>query len=399
MFGSRGDDRMHGLSGNDRLLGFSGDDVLMGGTGTDSLYGGFGEDRLLGGTDNDYLNGGFGNDTLDGGIGNDLLDGGLGNDIYTLNIGDGRDQIVDCFGKNTIRFGDNISLENIHLERVGKSLVIQYSDNDKVTMNNAFNSSFFHRMFNRSEVSVEFSDASIMTLDELRELVPVHISGDRWSNRIYGADQKDIISGMGGNDRMYGLDGDDTLNGDEGRDTLYGGSGEDILEGGQDRDRLYGGNDSDMLSGGQGNDKLYGGSGDDILTGGTGNDFLSGEAGNDTYQFALGDGNDTIYNRDYTGLDQLVMAEGITLNDLIFERNRNDLTVSIAGESDSVTVSNWYRGDKYQLDSINVENYELTTEMVAQLVQAQTSMNASTNASGGSIPITNEDVVTRFMGV
>lgn len=323
----------------------------------------------------------------------------MGNDIYTLNIGDGRDQIVDCFGKNTIRFGNDISTDNIRLERAGKALIIQYGNDDQVTLDNAFKTGFFQRLFKHSEVSVEFSGQASMTLDELRELLPVHIVGDRRNNRIYGSDQQDIISGMGGHDRLYGLDGNDVLAGDEGRDTLYGGSGEDILEGGQDRDRLYGGNDNDMLSGGQGNDKLYGGSGDDILTGGTGNDFLSGEAGDDTYQFALGDGNDTIYNRDYTGLDQLVMAEGITLNDLIFERNRNDLTVSIAGESDSVTVSNWYRGDKYQLDSINVENYELTTEMVAQLVQAQTSMNASSNASGGSVPITNEDVVTRFMGV
>jgi Ca2+-binding RTX toxin-like protein len=399
MFGSRGDDRMHGLSGNDRLLGFSGDDVLMGGTGTDSLYGGFGEDRLLGGMGNDYLNGGFSNDTLDGGTGNDLLNGGFGNDTYTLNIGDGRDRIIDGFGKNTIRFGDGISTDNIRLERAGKALIIQYGNDDQVTVSDAFKSGFFRRLFSHSEMNIEFSGAESMTLDELKEIVPVHVIGDRWSNRIYGEDQNDIISGMAGNDRLYGLDGDDTLNGDEGRDTLYGGNGEDTLNGGLDRDRLYGGNDSDKLAGGQSNDKLYGGRGDDVLTGGTGNDFLAGESGDDTYEFALGDGNDTIYNRDYSGLDQLVMAEGITLNDLIFERNRNDLTVSVAGQNDSVTVSNWYRGNQYQLDVINVENYELTNEMVAQLVQAQTSMVSSTSVGGGSIPMTNEDVVTRFMGV
>ena len=380
MFGSFGDDRMHGLSGNDRLLGLLGDDVLLGGSGNDDLYGGFGHDRLLGGVGDDYLSGSFGNDTLDGGTGNDWLNGGFGNDTYTLNLGDGKDLIYDAFGDNTIRFGSGINLENIRLERDGKALIIQYGDSDQVRVESAFKSGYFSRFFNRSSISVEFADSASMTLDELRGLLPVHVNGDHRNNRLYGAEHSDIISGMEGNDRLYGLDGDD------------------VLTGGEGRDKLYGGNDSDVLEGGEGRDKLYGGNGNDVLAGGADNDTLVGGRGDDTYQFAIGDGTDTIYNRDTAGFDQLVMDAGIELNDLVFARDRNSLTVSIAGHSDSVTVSNWYRGEKYQLDSINVENYQLTSEMVAQLVQAQTSMPASTDVGGGSIPMTNEDVVTRFMG-
>ena len=362
MFGSRNDDRMHGLSGNDRLLGLLGDDVLLGGTGNDNLYGGFGDDRLLGGMDNDYLSGSFGNDILDGGTGNDMLSGGFGDDIYTLNTGDGQDQISDIFGNNTIRFGEGIDLTNIELERDGKALIIQYGEGDSVRLNHAFKSGFFSKVFNHSRVEVEFSGEAGMSLKELRELLPVHIVGSNRRDRIYGSEQQDVISGLAGNDKLYGLEG------------------------------------SDVLNGGDGYDYLNGGQGNDFLTGGMGNDVLDGGAGNDTYQFSLGDGSDVIKNCDSAGIDQLVMDAGIALNDLIFERNRYDLTVSITGKSDSITVSNWYHGDRHQLDSINVESYQLTNEMVAQLVQAQSSL-VDSSAAGGSSPITNEDLVARYMSV
>lgn len=274
----------------------------------------------------------------------------------------GQDQVFDIFGNNTIRFGEGIDVTNIELERDGKALIIQYGEGDSVRLNHAFKSGFFSRVFNHSSVAVEFSGESGMSLKELRELLPVHIIGSNRRDRIYGSEQQDIISGLAGNDKLYGLDGDDVLNG------------------------------------GEGHDRLYGGRGNDILSGGAGYDTLNGGSGDDTYQFSLGDGRDVIKNCDSAGIDQLVMDAGIALNDLIFERNRYDLTVSITGKSDSITVSNWYHGDRHQLDSINVERYQLTNEIVAQLVQAQSSL-VDSSAAGGSSPITNENLVARYMSV
>jgi Ca2+-binding RTX toxin-like protein len=362
MFGTLNDDRIHGLSGNDRLLGLLGGDVLLGGTGNDSLYGGLGQDRLLGGIGNDYLNGGIGNDILDGGAGFDTMSGGFGDDIYTLNIGDGQDQVFDIFGHNTIRFGADIEVDNIELERDGKALIIQYGQGDSVRLNNAFKSGFFSKAFDHSMVSVEFANNGSMSLKELRELLPVHIIGTDRGDRIYGSELQDVISGLAGNDKLYGL---------EGADSIKGGAGHDYLSGGQ---------------------------GDDFLSGGEGSDTLEGGLGSDVYQFSLGDGRDVIKNYDSTGYDQLVMDSGIALNDLVFERDSYDLTVSIAGREDSITVSNWYHGENHQLDSINVGDYQLTNELVAQLVQAQAAL-ADSSDSGGSSPITNEDLVARYMAV
>ncbi|RZG65598.1 type I secretion C-terminal target domain-containing protein [Acinetobacter wuhouensis] len=72
--------------------------------------------------------------------------------------------------------------------------------------------------------------------------------------------------------RLYGYDGNDTLT---------GGSGNDILRGGKGNDTLNGGAGNDLLDGGAGNDKLIGGAGSDTAifrllstdaTGGNGTD-------------------------------------------------------------------------------------------------------------------------------
>ncbi|MHA6318296.1 Ig-like domain-containing protein [Altererythrobacter sp. CAU 1778] len=64
-------DWMTGAGGNDHLAGGSGDDIVAGNAGND---------RLKGEAGNDVLYGGSGNDILDGGLGADVLSGGAGLD-------------------------------------------------------------------------------------------------------------------------------------------------------------------------------------------------------------------------------------------------------------------------------------------------------------------------------
>lgn len=95
LFGRGGDDQIAGNRGRDRLLGEAGDDILMGGRGKDTLYGGADNDLLSGGLGADKLFGGAGDDTLVGGRGRDHLSGGSGADWFVIEMGQGRDTVLD----------------------------------------------------------------------------------------------------------------------------------------------------------------------------------------------------------------------------------------------------------------------------------------------------------------
>ncbi|MDK4541901.1 hypothetical protein QG064_10020, partial [Kingella kingae] len=116
--------------------------------------------------------------------------------------------------------------------------------------------------------------------------------------------------------------------------------GDDKLYAYTDGGKLYGGNGNDTLIGNASIDYLVGNNGHDTLAGGKNDDRLEGGSGNDTYLFNLGDGNDRIY--DSAGNDTLKLGSGIAKQDLWFSRNGRDLTVQVLGQTDSVTVEDWF---------------------------------------------------------
>ena len=71
---------LRGTAGKDWMTGAGGDDHLAGGAGDDIVAGNAGSDYLRGEAGNDVLYGGSGNDILDGGVGADILSGGAGLD-------------------------------------------------------------------------------------------------------------------------------------------------------------------------------------------------------------------------------------------------------------------------------------------------------------------------------
>jgi Ca2+-binding RTX toxin-like protein len=126
-----------------------------------------------------------------------------------------------------------------------------------------------------------------------------------------------------------------------------------------------------VLYGGAGNDQLYGDAGNDILVGGAGDDHLTGGAGDDLYLFGAGSGRDTINNHD-TNANSIDIArfDDVAVEDLWFNRSGNHLQITVAGTTDQVTVSNWYRGGDYQLDRIEAGSSVLLDTQVDQLVAA-----------------------------
>ena len=255
---------------------------------------------------NDVLIGTNGNDVLVGEMGNDTLQGGYGNDTYIFRLGDGEDTIREDGGTDKIIFGEGIREEDIRVSRDQWNLYLTNKESgDRITVQNFFNDT---RYFVEE---VRFADGSIWSINDIKEK----------ANYYYGTEGDDTISAYNSyyyapvseNDYLYGGAGNDTLNGNNGDDELYGGSGDDTL---------YGGNGNDVLNGGTGNDTLYGGSGDD------------------TYIFQIGDGADTI--REDGGNDKLVFGEGIACSDLMFARSGNDLQISLAGQEDKITISDYY---------------------------------------------------------
>jgi hypothetical protein len=129
------------------------------------------------------------------------------------------------------------------------------------------------------------------------------------------------------------------LRGNAANNTLSGGGGADILEGGDGADILSNASGKALLSGGAGADTLTGSGNNDLLIGGVGNDTLTTGSGADIVLFNLGDGQDTVAVS--TTRDNTVSIGGAVYADLLFQKNGNDLILSV-GATDKVTFTGFY---------------------------------------------------------
>lgn len=324
--GEEGDDFIDGGGGSDVLYGGMGADTLLGGTGNDTLYGESqstsatndlihaGNDVLHGGDGNDTLMGGAGDDVLDGGAGDDILYGDQGSDTYLFGPGSGRDTIVDqndfdarplFYGPTSDRvvFGAGISASDISCSRLNNDLVLKVAGTaDQLTITD-----WFLGPEHRVEEFV-FSDGS-------RLPSPREIEGTVW-----------------------------------------------ITEGVISHQRI-GTDDDDRLRGGEGGQYMTGNDGDDLLDGSAGNDYLEGGSGSDTYVFGRGYGQDRIDdfnekdrlpNLFGTTIDRVQLNADVSISDLEFSRNGDDLVLAIRGTTDSLTVLNWYQGAAYKVDAFTL---------------------------------------------
>jgi Ca2+-binding RTX toxin-like protein len=136
-------------------------------------------------------------------------------------------------------------------------------------------------------------------------------------------------------------------------------------------------------------DQIDGGAGNDTLRGNLGNDYLLGGDGNDTYQFAAGDGQDTINNLSNTpAADTDTLAiEGVARESLWLSRQGDDLVIDVTGSDDRVTIQDWYASPAQQLDVIQAGGSALYANAVDNLVNAMAAFGAP---AGGEIELTPE---------
>ena len=274
------DDKVLEVSDIISMMGTNKDDIIYLTNTSQTIYAKDGKDTIYAGS---------GNNTIIGGKGDDKIFGSYGSDTYIYTKGDGNDIIQDSGGKDTILVKD-INSNEVEFIRSTNSLILKFDDNNSITIVNYFIDN------NRIE-SFKFEDKAIVPNDIINSFIT------DGNDNIIGTDDGDTLDGKGGNDTIIGLRGNDTL------------------------------------IGGDGDDKLYGNDGNDILKGLAGSDYMDGGNGDDTYIYNLGDGNDKIY--DGGGKDKIKFGDGISKDDLKFRKNRNNLIVTIKGES-TIEILNFF---------------------------------------------------------
>ena len=348
MYGRNGDDTLTGGAGDDFLHGGAGNDTLDGGTGTNHLYGGEGDDTLM-------VNYNARDNVFEGGKGNDTLHGSYNSDTYVFNLGDGQDTIVET-GANSdavdiLRFGTGIVAGDIQVQKRGTDLVFVHANGlDQVLVKNWF-SSDTNALYGATPSArlerVEFADGTAWTQKQVESAVVSQ-----------GTAADDKLIGWSGNDIMYGGAGNDTLDGGTGTNHLYGGEGDDTL----------------MVN--------YNAR-DNVFEGGKGNDTLHGSYNSDTYVFNLGDGQDTIVETgsNSDAVDILRFGADLSPENLWFQRNGQDLDISILGSEDRMTVSNWYAGSGNRVEVFQTHaGLALTESRVQSLVDAMAAFGVPSGA-------------------
>lgn len=327
----------------------------------DDIFGTERADTLDGLGGNDRIHGDSGDDIIIGGRGDDYLNGGDGADTYLINIGDGHDTILnadaDALGvaKDRIVFGVGILPDDVKVERNAYDLVLRYNNGlDQVIVQSYFDvlSTNNHGY---AVDEIVFSDGTIWT------------PNDVFSSLVRTSEGADTIESYDSDDVVYGMGGEDVISGQAGNDELYGDAGDD---------------------------QLYGQLGDDLLSGGKGNDYLSGGRGSDTYVFALGDGQDTVADRD----DNLTSSNGpsqsvdtlyfkdILVSDIAsLQRVGDDLVIRYS-RTDKVTVERFYWDQsQYGVESFKfADSVELSYEQLIELYPILTPMEL-TGSTGNDI--------------
>ena len=103
------------------------------------------------------------------------------------------------------------------------------------------------------------------------------------------------------------------------------------------------GTKSTKLIGSDDDDMIFGYNGNDTLDGKAGNDVLFGGLDSDTYIFGRGYGQDTIDEGDSgSNGDRVVFASDLTEDDIVFDRDGNDMIITIKDTDDSLRIVNHY---------------------------------------------------------
>ncbi len=276
-------------------------------------------EKIYGYDGNDTITSTEGKDTIIGGKGDDIITGSGMSNTYIYNLGDGNDTITDyCAYSNddTIIFGEGITKDDLIFSNGGDGdLLILFKDKEgSIRIKNALKE-------NRNAIEYyKFSDGTTLKNQKaLESIVTLGTNGD------------DELTDTKYDEKIYGYDGDDVITSTGGRDYIVGGKGDDIITG-------------------------Y------ILS--------------NTYEYNLGDGNDTItdYSSNPGGNpDTIVFGEGITKDNTTFRNSNGDLLITFNNHEGSIRIINGVSDNHYRIENYKfADNTSLTYNGVSSLLTENT---------------------------
>ncbi|MDP2324478.1 MAG: putative Ig domain-containing protein, partial [Gammaproteobacteria bacterium] len=275
-------DTINAGDGNNVIDAGSGNDEVITGSGNDTIAAGAGADVIYAGVGDDVITGGDGNDFIDAGPGNDRAAGGAGDDYYYYYRGYGSLAIDDL--------AEPGAGNALYLDDISPSDITLSAANGELVLRVA-NDGGEIRLSNFNPADpyashaverYEFSDGTVLTYEELLQQ-GLNLAGTESSEFLVGAGGDDTITGEGG---------------------------------------------------------------DDLIAGGWGNDALAGGLGSDTYVFNLGDGEDTLTDRE-TFLDRNILqfGPGIDSSQVRVWVEAGDLFLGYGDEGDTIRMPAVRPGD------------------------------------------------------
>lgn len=406
LVGGEGDDYLMGGSGNDTLFGDAGNDALLAGAFNTYMEGGAGNDHYVTNAGSDTMFDDAGDDVYALSGGGDYIEDAGGSDIYQIDSAMlaslGTTVIKDADGVGSILYdGIVLNSSNVNatavdvwrgagglakLQKSSSDLVISSGSSGAtgwVVLKNFFSQASAFNLQLPNYVPPNSAPVVGTTLTPPKLTIGTVFSYAVGSDAFVDADQGDVLTLTA--TRVNGNQLPDWLSFNATTRTFTGtppaGSAQNIdvtltatdnagasvaqtlvfvikepavpagqnITGTSGDDVLVGAAGNDVIVGLSGNDTLDGGDGNDTLDGGVGNDILKGWHGNNTYLFGKGDGNDSI---DITrggaprlnDFNILQFKDGVRPDEIIVTREVDDLVLSIAGFSDSITVKNLFYG-------------------------------------------------------
>lgn len=396
--GLSGDDvTLRGSQADDNLYTDGGSNTYLFGRDNDDTLSAWGEGAVLdGGNGQDELEAGGGGAVMAGGRGDDLIHARSNEEINTVvfNRGDGRDRIEGSWsnGQAVLSFGVGIDPSSLRM-RIDSDgdlvITIVGSDGDEVRTNwyegqsgmpsdyrgigklqfidelgrvRVFDISGLDSRFDRASLSGFEGDAGVPVLSQAPELEVLGLAavyggleamsyaqwGEFGWEAYIAANDEEILGEdyLSGDNLLFGTSSGDEINAEAGNDVVMGGGARDYLYGQEGDDYLDGQSGDDWLFGGAGDDVLVGGSGDDYLDAGPGHNKSYGGAGDDWYYYEQGDG--FLYIEDGVSFDGgeggsydfnvLEFSSGISLEDLVFERDGDNLKITVGGAQGDVIM-------------------------------------------------------------
>jgi Ca2+-binding RTX toxin-like protein len=346
---------------------------VVGTAGNDTLNTSSSGSRMFGLAGNDALNGGTANDVLDGGTGNDTLQGSYGNDTYAFNRGDGTDTIYDDYR--------TYSTQTVWVDNwVWVS------------------SGYYAGAYNTDWVDTSgWQDQGWYETDTI---VTRYDAGNDTLALGAGIHAADVVIRLSGNDLLVGVKDPaapnatfaqltDKLTLQSWMDPLnrieniwVDGTSRTLIVATAANTTAVAATGNNWLVGLAANQTLQAGTGNDVLEGVGGNDTLTGGGGYDTYVFARGDGQNIVVNgvAGNTGpTGELDFGQEIGTSQLWLKQSGANLTISVLGTQDQVTVSNWFGSNTAKLQEIKAGGVQIDSS-VASLVQAMATYSTNNPA-------------------